>query len=101
MYTERLHEAIMFATIAHKSQTRKGSTELKAIIFADKLSNILSLYDDYKFLGDGVFEKFNAGKEQQTWYYGELLDAFIEGSEDLSLDLVTQFRDVYNKIFLS
>jgi len=183
MYTERIHEAIMFATIAHKSQTRKGndipyiyhpmevlqiltemgvsenvkiagvlhdtvedtdttidviiekfgedvaslvgghtedksktwverktedvasvkrgSMGLKAIIFADKLSNILSLYDDYMAMGDAVFEKFNAGKDLQAWYYGELLNAFSESSEVLSLDLVTQFRDVYNNIFLS
>jgi len=80
---------------------KKGTKELKAVIFADKLSNILSLYDDYRVLGDGVFEKFNAGKDLQAWYYGELLNAFSDSEDCLSVELVEQFRDTYNKIFNS
>ena len=181
MYSERIHNAVMFATIAHKGQTRKGNdipyiyhpmevlqiltemgcdedvkiagalhdtvedtdttiedikvefggnvaslvgghTEdksktwkerkeddldslrngnigLKAIIFADKLSNILSLYDDYKANGDKVYEKFNAGKDMQAWYYGELLKVFVENKKELSEAFVSEYESVYKNLF--
>lgn len=78
---------------------RAGSVGLKAIVFADKLSNIISLYDDYKVMGDTVYEKFNAGKEKQAWYYGELLKVFVEYKEDLSVNLVTEYENIYKKLF--
>lgn len=79
---------------------RAGSVGLKAIVFADKLSNIISLYDDYKVMGDTVYEKFNAGKEKQAWYYGELLKVFSDNANDLSVQLVSTFKELYDKLFL-
>ncbi len=78
---------------------KAGSIGLKAIVFADKLSNILSLYDDYKVLGDMVYEKFNAGKELQAWYYGELLKVFVENKNELSVVLVLEYEDIFNSLF--
>ena len=78
---------------------RKGSIGLKAIVFADKLSNILSLYDDYRVLGDKVYDKFNANKDMQAWYYGELLKVFVEYKEDLSVELVDKYTEIYTNLF--
>ena len=79
---------------------RSGSIGLKAIVFADKLSNILSLYDDHKVLGDKVYDKFNADKDMQAWYYGELLKIFTEYKEVLSTVLVTEYETIYRKLFV-
>lgn len=79
--------------------TRAGSIGLKSIVFADKYSNLLSLYDEYKVIGDKVYEKFNAGKEKQAWYYEEMLKIFIENKENLSLKLVDAFVEIYNYLY--
>lgn len=79
--------------------TKAGPIGLKAIVFADKYSNILSLYDEYKVIGDNVYEKFNAGKDMQAWYYGEMLNVFLENKNDLSLDMVIDYENIYKKLF--
>jgi (p)ppGpp synthase/HD superfamily hydrolase len=43
---------------------------------ADKLDNIRSIRRDYGKLGEKVWEKFNASKEDQRWYYGALAEVF-------------------------
>lgn len=78
---------------------KNGNISLKAIIFADKLSNILSLYDDYKVLGGKVYDRFNANKDMQAWYYGELLKVFKEYSSELSTELVDEYIQIFNELF--
>lgn len=78
---------------------KNGNIGLKAIIFADKLSNILSLYDDYKVLGDDLYNKFNANKDMQAWYYGELLRVFVENKSELSVVLVSEYESIYKILF--
>ena len=79
---------------------REGSLGLKAIVLADKLSNIFSLYDDYRVLGDKVYDKFNANKDMQAWYYGELLNVFLENKNELSEVLVSEYEAIYKKVFV-
>ncbi len=78
---------------------KMGNIGLKALVFADKLSNILSLYDDYMDLGDKVYDKFNANKDMQAWYYGELLKIFEECRNELSAELVDEYKHTYSRLF--
>ncbi len=43
---------------------------------ADKLHNLLSLIDDFKKHGDGLWKRFNASKQDQVWYYSSLGEVF-------------------------
>ena len=43
---------------------------------ADKLHNVRSILKDYRMIGDGVWERFQGGKEGTLWYYRALADAF-------------------------
>jgi (p)ppGpp synthase/HD superfamily hydrolase len=48
---------------------------------ADKLHNARSLLADYADVGDALWQRFNVdarSAEAQLWYYGELVDAFLE-----------------------
>ena len=45
------------------------SFEAQAVCCADKLSNIMSIYADKCAIGDKVFARFNAPKEDIKWYY--------------------------------
>jgi myo-inositol-1(or 4)-monophosphatase len=62
------------------------------LVLADKLSNMRSIARDYAALGDGVWERFNAPKEKQAWYYGGIINALKD------LNDIPKCRDNYQKI---
>lgn len=43
---------------------------------ADKLYNARSILNDYRLLGEAVWERFKGGKEGTLWYYRSLVEAF-------------------------
>ena len=49
--------------------------DIKIVCLADKLSNIRSISRDYAVLGEKLWERFNAGKDMQAWYYKGLADS--------------------------
>ncbi|AKO92492.1 phosphohydrolase [Priestia filamentosa] len=48
---------------------KKGTLPLKALIAADKLSNLKSLQESYEEQGEEVWTHFKRGYEKQKWYY--------------------------------
>ncbi|WP_088051142.1 HD domain-containing protein [Virgibacillus dakarensis] len=47
---------------------RDACKEVKYLIVADKLDNLLGLEQDLARLGDAVWQHFNAGFDKQKWY---------------------------------
>jgi hypothetical protein len=43
---------------------------------ADKLYNAKSILDDYRLIGDAVWQRFKRGSRQQLWYFHLLLAVF-------------------------
>ena len=68
---------------------------------ADKLDNMTAVANDFADIGDELWKRFNAPKESQAWYYGELAKAFAARAEesavlaDLSRRLTEQVRRVF------
>ena len=58
----------------------KASPEAKIICFADKLSNIRSIYSDKEKIGNEIWKRFNADKDPIEWYYREVLRSIEKGS---------------------
>lgn len=48
--------------------------EALEVCAADKLSNITATLTDYAVLGEDIWPRFNAGKDQQKWWYGAVSD---------------------------
>lgn len=48
---------------------KNEDVEVEIAIISDKLSNVRSLHKEYHEKGDELWEKFNAPKEKQKWYY--------------------------------
>ena len=46
--------------------------EAVLISAADKLHNLMSILDDHATHGDALWERFNSGRENQRWWYGEI-----------------------------
>lgn len=49
------------------------SQESQFVCCADKLSNIISIYADKLEIGEKIFTRFNAPKEEIKWYYEGIL----------------------------
>ena len=67
------------------------------VTVADKLDNVRSILADYARVGDTLWERFNAGREDQLWYYESAVQAYEEaGFPGLLLDelrsLVAEMR---------
>jgi len=66
----------------HTIETIRGlDPEGKLVVCADKLSNGRSMIRDYHELGEGLWNRFNAGYEDQKWYYRELVSALEDLKE--------------------
>ena len=58
------------AHIAHASRS------VRLVSAADKLHNARAILDDYRAVGDAVWDRFNVGPAEILWYYRALADAF-------------------------
>lgn len=54
------------------------SKDVEIATLADKLSNMRSIARDYEVENEKLWDKFNAGKESQHWYYQSIAEAFSQ-----------------------
>jgi (p)ppGpp synthase/HD superfamily hydrolase len=66
------------AYIAH---LLKESPSVRLVSSCDKLHNARAILADYQELGEGLWSRFNAGRDELLWYYGSLLTAFQEAAQ--------------------
>lgn len=77
-------------------ELQNSSLRVKMLVMADKVANLRSMYSDYRQVGEQLWERFNAPKEKQAWYYGQIRDALYE-MQDYS-----DTADIYHEmIFLN
>jgi (p)ppGpp synthase/HD superfamily hydrolase len=50
------------------------TTEAKLVCCADKLANLRSIYADKQDIGDKLWGRFNAGKDEIRWYYKSIAE---------------------------
>lgn len=48
------------------------------VSLADKTHNARAILNDYRILGDELWERFNGGKEGTLWYYQTLSEIYID-----------------------
>ena len=76
---------------------REASPSVLRVSLADKLHNARSILVDRRADGEAVWARFNAGRAEQAWYYGELLGIFerrLPGSRNLP-----DFRSAFHELF--
>lgn len=67
---------------------------VKLISAADKLHNLQCLRRDLARHGETIWARFNAGKEDQLWYYRSVVEALGHGWEDPLLDALRNEVDL-------
>ena len=75
---------------------KTASEEIRAVVCADKLHNIRSIIRDYEKIGEEVWKRFNAGKEQQKWYYTNVVESL--GTQS-TFDLLKELRNEVDRLF--
>ncbi len=67
----------------------EADLRVKMLVVADKLSNIRSMATDAKRIGDRLWDRFNAPKQKQAWYFDGILDAIYD------LQFLPECEDAY------
>jgi (p)ppGpp synthase/HD superfamily hydrolase len=71
--------------------------EVRVVVCADKLHNIRSISDDYQQMGEEVWTKFKRGKDQQKWYYQNVLASLgLQSSFNLLEELKIEVNRLFN-----
>jgi len=83
----------------------QANIRIKMLALADKLSNLRSIASDYETIGDELWERFNAPKEKQAWYYSEIQDALFDMQTNYWCkhaywEFVGLFKDVFVKFLI-
>jgi (p)ppGpp synthase/HD superfamily hydrolase len=61
---------------AYIRRLRKERADVRLISVADKLYNARAILEDYRQIGPRVWERFKRGREDQIWYFDELLKVY-------------------------
>lgn len=64
---------------------------------ADKLNNVRDMASDYKKYKDSLWERFNRGKEEQVWYYQNLVDS-LACKRNYNPNLFDEFKGEVNEL---
>jgi hypothetical protein len=79
---------------------RRATSEELIIACADKYHNISCIASDYKTSGMNIWERFNAPKDRQKWYYKELVKVFKERDNfPKNFTIYEKFRNKVQEVF--
>jgi (p)ppGpp synthase/HD superfamily hydrolase len=67
------------------ARARTHAPDARLVSLADKLHNTRAILADYRRVGDKVWERFSAGRDEALWYYRSLVQVYTETGEDEGL----------------
>ena len=83
---------------AYIRRLRKELADVQLISAADKLYNARATLEDYREIGPRVWDRFKRGREDQIWYFNELLKVYeLHGASRIVEELrrvVAELRQV-------
>ena len=66
------------------------SPSVRLVSTADKVHNARAILDDYRRLGEGLWSRFNGGREGTLWYYRALVDTLVATGGGRLVDELTR-----------
>ena len=82
---------------AYLARLEHEPTSVLRVSLADKLHNLRSVAVDHAAVGEALWIRFNAGRDEQEWYFGALLKVFEHRLHD-SRNL-PEFRRLVSEVF--
>jgi (p)ppGpp synthase/HD superfamily hydrolase len=84
---------------AYLRHIRQAGPQGTRVALADKVDNARAIVTDYRELGDALWSRFSSGKDEQLWYYRELVEAFQEaGARGRMLDELRRLVDELERL---
>src|SRR6516165_12512122 len=65
---------------------RSEALDVQLVSAADKLYNARTILDEYRTIGPKVWERFERGRDEQMWYFRELLRLFKSAGTNRIVD---------------
>ncbi|WP_245844196.1 HD domain-containing protein [Oceanobacillus rekensis] len=91
-WLERKQHTIDIIKVARK--------EIKYLIIADKLDNLLGLEIELKEHGDAIWNNFNAGASRQQWYNESVVKNMYVGLDAADApNYFKEYEEVVNRVF--
>ena len=79
---------------------KTASVEVRAASCADKLHNARSMAADYREKGEGLWDRFNASRDEQEWYYRGLVAGLCNRlDQEPAGSIFHQFKDTVEELF--
>ena len=105
VHTEDKRRSWYYRKLHTLTKLPEENIRVKMCAMADKVSNLRRLWSDYKKIGDELWERFNAPKEMQAWYYSGLVDAFYEmqnypETEELYWEMNNLYKDLFVSFYI-
>lgn len=67
------------------------------IVAADKIHNLFSIVEDFEVMGEEVFNKFNATKEETMWFYREVFERITRRLDNDNV-LVKKYEEILSDL---
>ena len=79
----------------------EASVDQLLVSAADKLDNLRSIVYDHKKIGEKLWSRFNASKEQQAWYYTTVATILMDKGNDSNLlpEIGREMIDLCENVF--
>lgn len=74
------------------------SRKVEVVFLADKLSNMRAISRDFEAEKEELWDKFNAGKDLQHWYYASIAEAFSQVTASAEY---VEYKSLIDKVFRS
>lgn len=79
---------------------KKSPLDIKCLIIADKLDNLLGMEEDLKLYGEQIWENFNAGPVEQKWYNESIANHMYEGIDPSKApDYFREYEEAVKRVF--
>jgi (p)ppGpp synthase/HD superfamily hydrolase len=77
-----------------------ATDEVKLIVCADKLHNLMSIKEDLQTNGEAVWKRFGKGRDSQEWYYKQLVEILCKDLKfKPSESIYHRFKTTFNEVF--
>ena len=79
---------------------RNANHDMKLLSCADKLANIRDIINDHERQGESFWNKFNATRDDQAWYYNSMIESIAFGDELITdMPAFKEFKKCVEGIF--
>ena len=82
----------------HLRTMEHAPAEVKLVWASDKLHNLETMIRDYRTFGEGLWGRFNGGREGTLWYYGAAYEVLSTGWRHPILAAVADRLDTLRKL---